>query len=257
MASRLTVGQHRGWIPRSSSRKMAGGPDMVSKMDKKSKAVWAHRRAYFLLCFMAWSAALFMAHAQTANVATNAPACPFFSRYTNNQDGTVTNPRTGLMWKHCAEGASWDGSRCSSTGTPMNWVEAMKAAKASRYAGHSDWRLPTIAELESTKAVFCEGGMVEIVGNPKLEQLAFWSSSPWKHPTKPTADDVGAASAISFWMWSKGHNRFVSLSARLVRGSRPGDTSRQEFDTEYAKLNQYQKMVDEQRQKYQGSAIEH
>lgn len=139
----------------------------------------------------------------------------------------------------------------------MNWVEAMQAAKTSRYAGHSDWRLPTIAELESTKAVFCEGGMVEIVGNPKLDQLAFWSSSPWKHPTKPTDDDVGAASAISFWMWSKGHDRFVSLSARLVRGSRPGDTSRQEFDTEYAKLNQYQKMVDEQRQKYQGSAIAH
>lgn len=201
----------------------------------------------------------FLAHAQTANVATNAPACPFFTRYTDNQDGTVTNPRTGLMWKHCAEGASWDGSRCSNTGTPMNWVEAMQSAKASQFAGHSNWRLPTIAELESTKAHFCESDMLKVVGKAPVEtmiQWSFWSSSPWKHPKKPTDDDVGAASVISFWGLSWGLDRFVNVPVRLVRGSRPGDTSREEFDAEYAKLNQYQKMADEQNQRYQGSATE-
>lgn len=189
------------------------------------------------------------AHAQSADnpKQSEGGSCPFFMRFTDNGNGTVTNPRTGLMWKHCPEGASWNGKVCSGIGTSMNWVQAMKAAKASRYAGHSDWRLPTVRELQSTNAEFCESEMVPKSRNPF--EFGFWSSTTWQSPKNPSATDVESAWRVSFWGIAWGFERSMELQARLVRGSLSSDTSRQEFDAEYAKLDQYQKMVDAQSQK--------
>jgi hypothetical protein len=40
-----------------------------------------------------------------AAVNVHAQACQPFENYLDSGDGTVTDPRTGLMWKHCSEGA--------------------------------------------------------------------------------------------------------------------------------------------------------
>lgn len=69
------------------------------------------------------------------------------ARYRNNGDGTVTDVKTGLMWKRCMEGRS--GEHCeigqSATGT---WNEAMKKfGVGTSFAGYDDWRMPTIDEL--------------------------------------------------------------------------------------------------------------
>jgi Protein of unknown function (DUF1566) len=203
------------------------------------------------------------AHAQSAGnpKQSDGASCPFFMRFTDNGNGTVTNPRTGLMWKHCPEGASWNGKVCSDIGTPMNWVQAMKAAKASRYAGHSDWRLPTIAELQSTKAEFCESDMVpQATDNAtKLKnsiEYGFWSSTTWQPKKNPSPSDAESAWRISFWGLSWAFERSVNFRTRLVRASRPEDTSRQEFDAEYAKIDQYQKMVNAQNRETQAFALD-
>jgi len=63
-------------------------------------------------------------------------------RYRDNQDGTVTDLHTGLQWKRCSEGQTWNGSTCSDKAKEYTWNEAMSLR--SKFAGHSDWRLPTI-----------------------------------------------------------------------------------------------------------------
>lgn len=57
--------------------------------------------------------------------------------YVDNEDGTVTDNSTGLMW---AQNDSVE---------TMNWLEALDYAKNAELAGYSDWRLPNSKELQS------------------------------------------------------------------------------------------------------------
>lgn len=55
----------------------------------------------------------------------------------DNQDGTITDNATGLMWMQ------------SGSEDTYNWEEALSYAEGMDFAGYSDWRLPTIKELQS------------------------------------------------------------------------------------------------------------
>ncbi len=57
-----------------------------------------------------------------------------------NDDGTITDRATGLMWSK------------TDSGVGLNWQAALawiQAKNAERYLGHSDWRLPNAKELQS------------------------------------------------------------------------------------------------------------
>jgi hypothetical protein len=69
--------------------------------------------------------------------------------YTDNGDGTVTDPRTGLIWMRCAMGQTWTGSTCSGTASTYTWAAAVALTGATSFAGKSDWRLPNIRELQT------------------------------------------------------------------------------------------------------------
>lgn len=59
------------------------------------------------------------------------------SKYTLSDDGqTITDSTTGLMW-------------AVETLPRMTQEKAFEAAKASTLSGHSDWRVPTVRELQS------------------------------------------------------------------------------------------------------------
>jgi len=57
--------------------------------------------------------------------------------YQVNDDKTVTDKATGLMWAQ------------DDSGEAMNWEEALAYAENSEYAGYDDWRLPNVKELQS------------------------------------------------------------------------------------------------------------
>lgn len=57
--------------------------------------------------------------------------------FIDNQDGTVSDLATGLMWQK------------SDDGQVRNWKEALKYCQELTLAGYSDWRLPSIKELQS------------------------------------------------------------------------------------------------------------
>ena len=67
-------------------------------------------------------------------------------RYLNNENGSVTDLNTGLMWQQSPD-QNGDGSIDSAD--KLTFQEAVAQAQAVSLAGHRDWRLPTIRELYS------------------------------------------------------------------------------------------------------------
>ena len=61
--------------------------------------------------------------------------------YVNNGDGTVTDTTTGLIWQQTDDGIK------------RTWKDALACCEQLSLAGHDDWRLPNVRELETLVAV--------------------------------------------------------------------------------------------------------
>lgn len=59
------------------------------------------------------------------------------NNFVNNNNGTITDKATGLMWA------------TADNGKGVEWKDALVYAKNSKLAGYSDWRLPNVKELQS------------------------------------------------------------------------------------------------------------
>ena len=85
----------------------------------------------------------------------------------DNGDGTVTDNKTGLQWEkkdnvcpgiHCVDDTYTWSSVPSAAGTADTvFLPALNAG--SGFAGHTDWRLPTAAELQTILLAPCPCGM--------------------------------------------------------------------------------------------------
>lgn len=117
--------------------------------------------------------------AQTCRPAS-IPASTPDSQLQDNGDGTVTDLKTGLMWKQCAEGQS--GSGCVD-GTPIDyniWQKALLRAQevnSGGFAGFRDWRVPNIKELASLVELQCREPAINLTRFPNTPNNYFWSSS--------------------------------------------------------------------------------
>ncbi len=87
---------------------------------------------------------------------------------------TWKDPKTGLEWQSESPGE-------------MTWQEAQEYAESLLLDGKEDWRLPTLAELESlldrTKAR-PEGRPPMREEVPFRDELSYWSSTTFKRDTK-------------------------------------------------------------------------
>lgn len=78
------------------------------------------------------------------------PSCRPYAGLLDNKDGTLTDPRSGLIWSRCDLGTRFvKGKGCIGKQKKYSWVNAMKTAREFNQGGHKDWRLPTIEEVES------------------------------------------------------------------------------------------------------------
>lgn len=59
------------------------------------------------------------------------------NEFENNGDGTISDDATGLMWMQLDSEDTFD------------WENALEYAENSEYAGHTDWRVPNVKELQS------------------------------------------------------------------------------------------------------------
>ena len=133
--------------------------------------------------------------------------------------GIVLDKQTGLMWKQCPEGLSEDG--CA-VGVPdaVTWAQALEAVDALNtgggFAGHTDWRLPNIKELQSIVEEQCDSPARNETVFPGDYRNQLWSSSP----VAVTGDDT----ANRAWFIAVGDGvtsneiRSRGLGIRLVRG---------------------------------------
>jgi Protein of unknown function (DUF1566) len=76
-------------------------------------------------------------------------ACQRYTAYADNRNGTITDPRTQLVWQKCYYGQTWNGSSCQGDVREIAWFQAMRWAKANRFLEKHDWRIPTRAEFET------------------------------------------------------------------------------------------------------------
>ena len=148
---------------------------------------------------------------------TTIPARNPDSVYTDNGDGTVTDTRTNLMWKRCAEGLTWDGTTCSGQAQYFTWTDALKQAADSTYAGHSDWRLPNVKELFTLVEECRSLPAINATIFPNAPSVPAWTGTP-TYWVQNAAWYVDFSTGYSYY--AKG--RDTAQAVFLVRGGNAG-----------------------------------
>ena len=101
--------------------------------------------------------------------------------FVDNDDGTITDKATGLMWAQ-------DDSRAA-----MDWGAALAYAENSTQAGYDDWRLPNVKELQSIvdysgvfpaidSTVFNVSEITNVAGNADYPSCWTSTSNPYIDP---------------------------------------------------------------------------
>ncbi|MBV5311090.1 DUF1566 domain-containing protein [Chromatium okenii] len=136
-------------------------------------------------------------------------------RFIDFCDGTVLDKETGLQWMRCALGQTWAGETCNGEAKEYNWDAAHAAANELNqhggYAGHSDWRLPSIDELKT---------LIVKDQKPAIDQQAFPNTpSSWFWSGSPHANYANYAWYVNFSNGNADYNnRNNGNHVRLVRG---------------------------------------
>jgi hypothetical protein len=102
--------------------------------------------------------------------------CATEDRFVDHQDGTVSDTCTGLVWQK--ETADVDGNGSSGSEDHTTWQGALKYCDRLVFAGHDDWRLPDILELES----IVDHGRSEPSIDPAFAAVSgfYWSSTTYE-----------------------------------------------------------------------------
>lgn len=152
-------------------------------------------------------------------------------RFRDNGDGTITDAQSGLVWeKKSSDGSvhdqdnfyTWTSSGTASDGTLFtSFLAALNAGGG--FAGHTDWRIPTLAEEQtlvdltqaapSVSAAFNSGcvPLCSVTTCSCTEPFFHWSSSSDRDPRYAWAEgyDVGESSSFA---------KTLTAVARGVRG---------------------------------------
>ena len=137
------------------------------QQEKNSDTLYAHR-TYFDLPDTGQTQDFTAIHGEDSDdTSLSSPS------YTDNTNGTVTDNITGLMWTRCSmkeNSAIDDTADCSSVHGTYNNSAAATSCSGLTYAGHSDWRLPTVPELIS---IVNYGKPAGTDNNPAIDESFF------------------------------------------------------------------------------------
>ncbi len=168
----------------------------------------------FLILFLFICVPFRSAQAQTCNA--NMPASTPDSQLTDNGDSTVTDTKTGLIWKKCMEGVT--GANCDTgSATTFTWQTALQQPGVVNnnggFAGYTDWRLPNVKELDSIVEEKCYDPSINLTRFPNTPSSSVWSGSPY-------ADYSDNAWYVDFYYGYSdvGYRDDDGSQVRLVRG---------------------------------------
>ncbi len=160
----------------------------------------------FLLFFCISFFTMYSADLYAQTCKPDIPASTPNWQLTDHGNGTVTDIKTGLMWKKCLEGLS--GSACTSGSVSLfTWQQALaQPGNNSGFAGYNDWRLPNIKELNSIVEEKCHAPAINLNRFPNTPDTSncdrdsyVWSGSP------VAANEDDNAWAVGFF---SGHTSF-------------------------------------------------
>jgi hypothetical protein len=139
------------------------------------------------------------------NASVDSPPAPNLESYANNNDGTVTDNVTGLMWQQAASSSTLMWGSASTPGTAQNHCATLSTA------GHDDWRLPSLIELVSLVDWTVTSPSINATYIPGTPANDFWSSTP-------VAASLAQAWVVLFADGSLSFSReFYSAYVRCVR----------------------------------------
>ncbi len=95
--------------------------------------------------------------------------------FTVHGDGTVTDGLTQLMWTRCAAGQ--DPIGCSGSPDFLDHAEAVAYCQGLELAGHDDWFLPTIVELQHIADYGQQHYAIDSTVFPNVPEEGFWSAT--------------------------------------------------------------------------------
>ncbi len=89
--------------------------------------------------------------------------------FTDNEDGTVTDNNTGLIWQQ------------QGVDTTHTWGYAVTYCEWLSYSGYSDWRLPNIKELRSIVDNTKYNPAIDLIFFPNTNASSYWSSTTYSY----------------------------------------------------------------------------
>ncbi len=160
--------------------------------------------------------------------------------FKDNNNGTVTDKASGLMWMKVDSGKLKAGKNKDGK---LNWQEALDWAENLEYAGYSDWRLPNVKELQSIvdytrspattnsaaiDTVFQTTSFIAESG--KMDYPFYWTST-----THASLSRAGTAAYVAFgrsfgWMQNRRTGQYTLMDVHGAGSQRSdpksGDASR-------------------------------
>jgi len=134
-------------------------------------------------------------------------------RFTDNQDGTITDAHTRLMWQ--------ERYAYPETGNYINWYDAndyIQKLNQRKLGGYSDWRLPDRLEIQSLYEIgkpFQSRGKTFILHIDPIFEFSYGSCF-WTSKTRLSAA-LGFEFDIGDMHWYPQGS--ISASVRAVRGA--------------------------------------
>lgn len=107
------------------------------------------------------------------------PVSGFAAPYTTGDGIEITDLRTGLIWRSCAEGMVWDGTTCTGTASTFTHEAALQHAAAQASSTGVAWRLPNVKELSSIADKSLPAPTIDSNVFPATPSLPFWSATPY------------------------------------------------------------------------------
>jgi hypothetical protein len=131
--------------------------------------------------------------------------------YTDNNDGTVTDTSTGLMWQQTDSSGSWD--------------QALAYCEGLKLGGYTDWRLPTSKELQSLADYSRYSPAINTTYFPDAAASCYWSGTTDASFTSYAwlvYFDFGNISVFYDDEYISGSYKVRSAHVRAVRGGQSG-----------------------------------
>jgi hypothetical protein len=160
---------------------------------------------------------------QSCNTSNRLASTPT-NQFQIKNNGTVTDTKTGLVWKRCSEEKTLEGDICVGTATSYTWQEALQktqSVNSNGFAGFTDWRVPNVKELMSIVEWQCELPSINLTIFPDDNKESFWSSTAMNGKDSGSLYSSGEKWRVDFAVgtaeWGYPDSKYY---IRLVRGGR-------------------------------------